>query len=359
MRSGMAMKFLYRTLTAILLCAPAIASAQIGSVFDVVWPTGTTAAPTFSLSSATALPMYSSVTIASATNGSSVCYTIDGSAPTLNSAGACTNGLTTATYVMTPSASTITFNAIAAAPSMLTSATSAITYTIDHSIPVFLNSTEAPATKSAVASVTVPYFSYSPAVSVTAGQFVYVWCKSNKANGATAIGISDNLGSTYNMLPGYLGFDDTADPVPIYQSGWTFAASSSAKATFTCTSNATAAGMAAIALVYYPGSLSTLDSQVNSYTTSNSASWTSPVFSTTGKGLIIACGDLYNYGTFSPGIIGAQTANMRAVSGYTPAGNSMCEDVVTNPLYPVQTDITAAMNNSISAVWVGGVGAFK
>lgn len=329
---------------AIFLFASATVSAQVGSIFDSVWPTATTAAPTFSIGASTPLPMYTSVTLSSATSGSEVCYTIDGSMPTANSQGACTNGLTAATYVMMPTADTITFNAIATSPNNLNSAISSITYIIDHTIPVYRGGTEVPEQKSSAASVT------SDALTVSTGQLLYVFCKSDTA---ASIAISDSASDAFTLLSpiqkSYTG--------EIVQTGYTFTAGSG-KVTFTCTPASAATNQLMMVLQYYPGNLTGIDSQV-SQVSAQASSWTSSAISTSAKGLIIACATELGYGTLSAGTIGAQTATSRQISGWGSDGYALCEEAVTNPSYPVQTNITASMSVSSSGYWLSTVGAFK
>jgi hypothetical protein len=328
------------------LPAQVVMTGASRSLFDTVSPANTTAAPTFSLSAASALPMYTTVTISSATSGASVCYTVDGTAPTVNGAGACTNGSTTATYTMTPTVSTVTINAMAVATSMLASATSSITYTIDKTIPVYLGGAEHPTNSSSASSITT-----SSSVAVTAGQLLHVFCV---ADAAASIAISDSASDTFTKY-NYFQRPDTFETV---QSGYAFA-KSSGNVTFTCTPASSTTGQLIVAQAYYPGSLTGLDSQVSGTTYTASTSYTSPTFSTTAKGLIISCVKLLTYGTYTAGAIGAQTATIRQVAGWTGAGNGACEDTITNPAYPAQSNITAGISNTASGNWIGSVGAFK
>lgn len=329
------------------------------SIFETQWPTVKVAAPAFAaytVAAPTALadpavpvPMYTSVTISSATTGATFCYTTDGTTPTVNGAGACTNGSTGSSFLLVGSSSTEKVQAISLYPNSIPSDISTVTYTIDHTIPVFLGQAEIPETPyTPTYPVAVNVITTTSNLNVAAGQLLFGFCGASPNVSST---ITSSPSNTFTLLAPITGPDNNA-----YQPWYTFA-TASGPAEFTCTTGTVAPLQQMVVLQYYPGSLTTLDtSTFSTMTTSPSNVWTSQAFTTTQKGLIIACGLMQSYGTFSAGQIGSQSATMRSVAGWTPDGASMCEEAVSTG---AQAGITATVKNSATANWVGFVGAFK
>ena len=127
--------------------------------------------------------------------------------------------------------------------------------------------------------------------------------------------------------------------------------------TFTCTPASSQSFQAMVVLQYHGGSLSALDTQVGTTVTSNTT-WTSPSFTTTAQGLIIACASANNSGVvLNSGLIGGASATMRGVSGAAVGGvsDAGCEDINESGS---QAGITAAMSTG-SVNWVGTAAGFK
>lgn len=192
----------------------------------------------------------------------------------------------------------------------------------------------------------------SSSLSVTAGQLIYVYCGS--LNWVSSISISSTLSQAFNLLiPQSFGSNGS-----VTQSGYIFS-NTTTSATFTCSLSGWGNSENMIVLQYAPGGMTTLDTQTESGSVGGSADtkWVSSSFSTTSKGLVIACVSFMTYGTFTGGPIGGTTGVIRSNSGVSGSSlNSSCEDITTTG---PQSNITAQLNTSSSTTAEGVVAAFK
>ena len=190
------------------------------------------------------------------------------------------------------------------------------------------------------------------ALTVTAGQLVYNYCRS--AGNPTAIVTTDTLGNIWTPLTIEHNGSSTG------QTSYSFITTGGSD-NFICTTSSSFPYQSLITLVHNAGSLTTLDTQVGS-TNAAVASYTSPSFSTsTSNGLIIVCASTStNSAAWMAGTIGGVSATIRGVSntgGIGATADSACEELITTS---PQTSITAiGLGIGGSRDYVGTVGAFK
>ena len=210
--------------------------------------------------------------------------------------------------------------------------------------PTFVQYTFVAETNSTpVASIT------SPAITLTAGDFTYVSCRNGGSSVADVVTSSPANTFTPLTLQNLAGLGTL-------QASYSFGGGAGST-TFTCTPTTSQAFQSMVVLQYHPGSTTVLDTQVGGSVSANTT-WTSPSFTTTAAGLVIACASTNNSGVvISAGTIGGTSANLRgaAAASTGSASDQACEDLGESG---AQVGITATLTTG-SVDWVGTVGAFK
>jgi hypothetical protein len=213
--------------------------------------------------------------------------------------------------------------------------------------PAFVTSTYVAETCStSCASIT------SPAVSLSSGQFAYVFCRSG---GGTSITVTSSPANTFTQLA-------VQGSNPVIQGSYAMN-TGSGSTTFTCAPSSSEQYQSMVVLVYSGvATTSALDTQTGLTQAGGSATFTSGAFTTaTAVDVIIFCGAANgDYTTWTAGAIGTPTATMRqsSAANFSTTADSACEDLVTST---TQSAITAAMSlpTHTSQSWAGTVGAFK
>jgi hypothetical protein len=191
----------------------------------------------------------------------------------------------------------------------------------------------------------------SPALTLTAGDFVFVACRTGTST--TTITATSTPANTFTRSSG----TGTASLGTI-QTSWSFGVAAGST-TFTCTPAGTGPFQNMVVLEYHPGFLTTIDSQVGSSGSGTGTTITSASFSTAAKGLIIMCVTTNAGNHMTAGTIGSGSATLREVSdgiGTNTAANTGCEDSITAAS---QSTITGTLTLNASENWVSTVNSFK
>ena len=197
-----------------------------------------------------------------------------------------------------------------------------------------------------VASIT------SPAITLSAGDFVYVSCRTGNGS-ARSIAVSSSPNNTFTQLnaqAGGPGSQQSASAMNV-QAGPT---------TFTCTPNVPSPYQSMIVLDYGVSLNSgALDRQVGS-TTGGTSTYTSPPFniSYAGPELIILCGTVGSANdAFTAGSIGSLRATLRGVSASSlkSHADAGCEDAI---IAAPQKLIKGRINYGSPQPWAATVGTF-
>jgi len=189
----------------------------------------------------------------------------------------------------------------------------------------------------------------SPAITLSSGDLVFVFCRSGRT--ASDPLASSSPANTFTELGGQnttgLGEEKAAYAFGV----------ASGSTTFTCTPNTSSGFQSMIVLQYRPGSLTAKDVDTGT-SDADSTSTTSNTFSTANANeLILFCATQAGLVTFTAGNIGGVGSTLRGFSGASnSAVDAACEERVVSS---VQTNITAAMSSSVSHVWAGVAVAFK
>jgi hypothetical protein len=198
---------------------------------------------------------------------------------------------------------------------------------------------------SSLASIT------SPSITTTAGDVAIVWCRS-QASTVTSITATDSKSDAFTALT----FRTASSPGAAQGSYSLNLAGGST--TFTCTPNVSVAFQAMVVLVYnHSGAAATFDTQTGN-THSSTSTATSPTFSTSTAGLVIMCGSVNGFRTFTAGNIGGSASTLRGVSAASlvTTSDAGCED---KQFVAAQTNITAAITANTLVNWDETVVAFK
>lgn len=192
----------------------------------------------------------------------------------------------------------------------------------------------------------------SSAITLTAGDFVLVFCRNGNTGGNAEV-VTSSPANTWTQLSSH----STAS-VATEQASYSFGVGAGST-TFTCTPTLAASSNSMIVLQYHPGFLTALDvQQFGDNAGANTTTLTSATFTTTAKGLIIWCTTTGALGiTYTAGSIGSGSGTLRGFSAASNGvGSDACEDNLTSGS---QASITAAMSISSSQKFAGTVGAFK
>lgn len=184
----------------------------------------------------------------------------------------------------------------------------------------------------------------SPALTMTAGDFVYVECLFSA--GTTTITTTSTPSNTWHELTSSGAAIGGMQPAYAFSVG-------AGSTTFTCNYSPASAVQIIIVLQYHPGFLSAFDVETVDLGSSSGTNVQTPSsFTTTAQGLIIVCGhDDSTTPTWSAGLIGSTTATLRRAD-LTLA----CEDTMPNA---AQGAIKGALTLSSSANWIVHAKAFK
>jgi hypothetical protein len=126
--------------------------------------------------------------------------------------------------------------------------------------------------------------------------------------------------------------------------------------TFTCALGAASIYVGLTVEQFNPGFLTSVDYTGYANQSTSSTLYTSSAFSTTAKGLVLACPDgLFGGGLFQPGFIGSSAA---AFGAGLSSGSAPCEGVITTG---AQSNITATLSsgNATAGTWGGVIMSFK
>jgi hypothetical protein len=191
----------------------------------------------------------------------------------------------------------------------------------------------------------------SPALSVTAGDFVYQYCRTFGA--VASFTFTSSPSSTWNTLTPQA----TGGGPGTLQGAWS-RMTSTGSTTFSC---ATGAGTfsSLVVLHYTVAGSPSFDVQTGSYQATAASQWTSPAFSTGASAeLVIVCAGASGSGAaWTAGTIGASSATLRGVSGatLTTATDSGCEDFIFSS---TQTSITGQIGAGFQS-FAGTAAGFK
>lgn len=189
----------------------------------------------------------------------------------------------------------------------------------------------------------------SKSFTVATGDLLVVACRG--ANNSTAsVTVTSSPSNTWTAL----GMNTTGSG---FTNGYYTFATASGATTVTCTPNVSNQFLGLTVSQYSPGFLTSADfTGYSNITGSNVGTYTSGTFSTTAKGLIVACPDaLFGAAAFRPSLIGPYAAVniIGQASGAAP-----CEATLTEA---AQTGITASMaaGNTSTGHWGGAILTFK
>ena len=216
------------------------------------------------------------------------------------------------------------------------------------SVYTFVQYTFVPETATAATSVT------TPAITLTAGDLVTVYCRGSIGAGGT-IAFSSTPSNTWAALPPQL-ISATAPA----QMAYTLSAGAGST-TFTCTFSASTTGYSVVVLQYHHSGSSAAFDVTTGAAVTGVGNPTSPAFTTTGApGLVIQCATLSVQSVlWTAGTIDSATATLRGVSAalLTATGDAGCQDA---KFATAQTGITATIDTNRTAVnGALTVGAFK
>ncbi len=190
----------------------------------------------------------------------------------------------------------------------------------------------------------------SPALTLTAGDFVLVFCMNTNTAGIFFTITSTPANTFTNVTSLFQSQNGSMTQAYAFGAG-------AGSTTFTCTPASNVTGRSMIVLQYHPGFLTVLDTSQTGASLSPATTLTSTAFTTAAKGLIIFCARAgVGAQTFTAGAIGGATATLRGFDLGSNAGSGMCED--TTPATS-QSTITAAVSYSTGANATGIVAAFK
>ena len=196
----------------------------------------------------------------------------------------------------------------------------------------------------------------SPALTLTSGQMVDVYCR-NGTSTANAFTYTSSPSNTWIAIAAQQmsgGFGNG-------QMGYAFNVGSGST-TFTCTPATSAGYMSMIVLVYSQSPIfSVLNATTGTGGGPGSATYTSPSFTTTQAGVIVMCATASAAGdTWTAGTIAGQAATIRQVSntgGVGATADAVCEDVITTS---AQAGVTGTVIHSTTARnYALTVGAFN
>lgn len=214
--------------------------------------------------------------------------------------------------------------------------------------PTQVNEGSSFSSSTSVSSVAVSAGTYSSTFTVAAGQLIVGACRG--ANTAeTSSTVTDSLGNTFTNMALNLNGSGFTD-------GFYGFATVGGTDTFTCTLGAASTYTGLTVEQFTPGFLTAVDYTGYSNQSTSSTLYTSGSFSTTAKGLVIACPDgLFGGGNFQPGFIGTSAA---AFGAGLSSGSAPCEGVLTTG---AQTSITATLSsgNGTAGTWGGVIMSFK
>ncbi len=169
----------------------------------------------------------------------------------------------------------------------------------------------------------------TPAITLTAGDFVFMMCQGG--NNGTTIAASSSVPETWVPLT-YLNGAGSIGPAR----GFYVSSATAGSTTFTCTTGAATAFQQAAVMVYHTAAPATgvliagTDFSANNVCI-NSLTCASGAITTAQPSLVIACGEINNVGNWTAGSIGGTSATLRVSGSAGPvytSTNPVCEDAL-------------------------------